>query len=122
MRFRPTRRALVIAGVVVGTLSVLAVLALYVVYPRVGRWMVEEKVVPRLESKLGRDLEIGEIEIEHGHAILRDVRAHGPLDGDQPLVRIDRIDVDFDFWASLSGRPEIGAMTLDGVAVRMRRD
>ncbi len=122
MRFRPTRRALVIAGVVVGTLGVLVMLALYVVYPRVGRWMVEEKVVPRLEAKLDRKLEIGSIDIEHGHAVLRDVRVHGRLDGDQPLVRIDRIDVDFDFWASLSGTPEIGAMTLDGVAVRIRRE
>lgn len=122
MRYRPSRRQLVIAGVVVGTLLFLGVVGFYVVYPRVGRWMVESKVVPRLEAKLGRDVQIGSIEIDHGHAVLRDVRVIGPEDGVEPLVRIDRIDVDFDFWASVFGNAEIGAMVIDGVAVRPRRD
>jgi hypothetical protein len=122
MRFRPTRRHLVIAGGVVGGLLVLGLLAFYVVYPRVGKWMVESKVVPKLEAKLGRDVTIGSIEIDHGHAVLRDVRVKGPDDGDEPLVRIDRIDVDFDFWASVLGDAKIGKMIVDGVAVRPRRD
>jgi hypothetical protein len=121
MRFRPSRRALVIAGVVLGTLGVLIVVAAYVVYPRVGVWMVETKVVPRIEAKLGRDVEVGAIEIDHGHAVLRDVRIRGPNDGAEPLARIDRIDVDFDFWASVVGRPELGRVVLDGVAVQVRR-
>jgi hypothetical protein len=111
----------VIAGGVVGGLLLVGVLGLYVVYPRVGRWMVESKVVPRLEAKLGRDVTIGSIEIDHGHAVLLDVRVKGPADGDEPLVRIDRIDVDFDFWASVFGDAEVGAMKIDGVFVRPRR-
>ena len=110
-----------IAGGVIGGLLLVGVLGLFVVYPRVGRWMVESKVVPRLEAKLGRDVTIGSIEIDHGHAVLRDVRIEGPADGDEPLVRIDRIDVDFDFWASVFGNAEVGAMKVDGVFVRPRR-
>lgn len=121
MLSRRLRRALVIAGVVIATLAVLSVIALWVAYPRVGRWMVESKVVPRLEAKLGRDVTIGAIEIDHGHAVLRDVRVRGPLDGDEPLVRIDRIDVDFDFWASLTAATKIGVVKVQGVAVRPRR-
>ena len=29
-----------------------------------------------------------------GHAVLRDLEIRGPLDGDTPLVHIDRVDVD----------------------------
>ena len=122
MRFRPSRRALTIAGASVGALVLLGVLGFYVVYPWAGRWMIEEKVVPRLEAKLGRDVSIGAIEIDHGHAVLRDVRVRGPADGDEPLVRIERIDVEFDFWASVGGDAEVGHVRLDGVIVRPRRD
>jgi hypothetical protein len=121
MRFRPSRRALVIAGVVLGTLIVLAVLAILVVYPRVGRWMIEERVVPRLEERLDRRVAIGAIDVGRGHAVLRDVRIGGPADAGEPLVRIDRIDVDFDFRASLRGRAVLGAVVIDGVAVRAHR-
>ena len=32
-----------------------------------------------------------------------------------PLVEIDRVVAEFDFWASLTGTIEVGAVTLDGV-------
>jgi len=121
MRYRPTRRHLVIAGIVLATLAVLTVVGLWVIYPRVGKWMVEDKVVPKLEAKLGRDITVGGIDITHGHAVLRDVAVHGPDDGDAPLVTIARIDVDFDFWASLTGDAKVGAVVIDGVSVRARR-
>jgi len=122
MQFRPSRRQLVITGAVLGSLLFLGLLGYYVVYPAAGRWMVENKVVPKLEAKLGRDVRIGSIDIDHGHAVLHDVRVSGPADGEEPLVRIDRIDVDFDFWASVLGDAEVGLVEIDGVAVRPRRD
>lgn len=121
MRYRPTRRQLVIAGIVLATIAVLTVVGLWVVYPRLGAWMIERKVVPKLEAKLGRDVTIGSIDVDHGHAVLRDVRVRGPHDGSAPLVSIARIDVDFDFWASLTGDAKVGKVTIDGVSVRARR-
>jgi hypothetical protein len=119
---RVRRRALIISGVALGTLSLLAAIGWWVVYPRAGKWQVESKVIPKLEAKLGRDVEVGKIDVDHGHAVLRDVEVHGELDGDEPLVTIDRVDIDFGTWASLMGRAEVGAVTLDGVHVRPRRD
>jgi hypothetical protein len=118
---RLQRRTLIIAGIAVGSLGLLAAIAWWVVYPRVGRWTVESKVIPRLEAKLGRDVDVGGIDVDHGHATLTDVRIQGELDGDEPLVTIDRIDVDFDTMASLTGDAEVGKVTLDGVHVRPRR-
>ncbi len=116
------RRRLVIAGIVAGALALLVVIGVLVVYPRVGRWMVEDKVIPRLEAKLGRDIQVGSIEVGRGHAVLRDVIVRGPHDGTAPLVHIDRIDVDFDFWASLLANPVVGAVVIDGIVVAVRRD
>ena len=39
-----------IAGIVLASLAVLVVVGLWVIYPRVGAWMVREKVVPKLEA------------------------------------------------------------------------
>src|SRR5687768_8493098 len=108
MRFRPSRRALIIAGAAFGALVVIVVLGLWVIYPWAGAKMVRDKVVPRLEAKLGREVTIGAVEVDHGRAVLRDVRVFGPSDGAEPLVRIDRVDVDFDFWASVVGSAEVG--------------
>lgn len=115
------RRRLIIAGGVVAGLVVLAVIGVLVVYPRVGVWMVESKVIPRLEAKLGRDVTVGSIEVGRGHAVLKDLVVRGPHDGAAPLARIDRIDVDFDFWESLLANPVIGAVVIDGVTVAVRR-
>jgi len=119
---RPSRRALTIAGGAAGGVVALLVIGLWVIYPRAGRSMVEDKVVPRLEAKLGRDVTIGSIDVGRGHAVLRDLRVRGPVDGQEPLVRIDRIDVEFSFWASVVGHADVGKVVVDGVHVRPRRD
>ena len=104
-------------GVVLAT-----AIGLAVVYPRIGAWMIRDKVGGKLAQKLGRDVRFGAIEVVLGHAVMRDVELHGPLDGDTPLVHVDQIDVDFDVWKSLVGKVEVGAVKLDGVLVTVHRD
>ncbi|MCA9674956.1 MAG: transglycosylase domain-containing protein [Myxococcales bacterium] len=118
----PSRRALIIAGLAVVTFVVLAVVGVVIAYPRVGRWMIEHKVIPKVEAKLGRRIHAGAIDVSRGHAVLRDVTVRGPADGDAPLAHVDRIDVDFDFWSSLRADPVVGAVTIDGVTIEVRRD
>src|SRR5687768_5943040 len=89
------RRRLLIPGIVVGSLAVLLLIGLLVVYPKVGEWMVRSKVTPKLEAKLGRKVTIGDVDISLGHAVLRDVVIRGPNDGAAPMVKIDRVDVEF---------------------------
>src|SRR5262245_18322594 len=101
MRFLSTisRRWLIAGGVVLGGLLLVA-LTLGVIYPRVGAWMIKDKVGGKLAGKLGRNVTFGDIDVSLGHAVLRDVEVRGPLDGNTPLVHVDRIDVAFDTWSS----------------------
>jgi hypothetical protein len=116
-----SRRWLIACGTVVG-LAVLLAIGLVVVYPRVGAWMIRSKVGGKLEAKLGRQVRFGGISVTLGHAVLRDVEVRGPLDGDTPLVHIDRIEVAFDTMRSFVGTVKLGAVTIDGVLVSVRRD
>ena len=96
------RRWLWAGGIVLGTLLLVA-LTLGVIYPRVGAYMVKKKVGAKVAQKLGRQMQFGAIDVSLGHAVLHDVEIRGDLDGETPLVHIDRVDVDFDTWASLVG-------------------
>ncbi|HEY5947174.1 MAG TPA: transglycosylase domain-containing protein [Kofleriaceae bacterium] len=123
MRFPSSipRRWLIAGGVVIGGL-VLLMLMLGVIYPRIGAWMIKDKVGNKLAKKLGRDIKFGDIDVSLGHAVLTDVEIRGPLDGNTPLVHIDRVDVDFDTWSSFVGSVKVGEAKLDGVMVTVRRD
>jgi hypothetical protein len=116
-----SRRWLIAGGVGIGAL-LLVVLGLKVIYPRVGARMIRAKVGERLGTRIGRKVSFGAIDVRLGHAVLRDLEIRGPLDGDMPLVHIDRVDVDFDTWSSLIGKAKVGKAKVDGVAITMRRD
>jgi len=116
-----SRRWLYAGAVAAGTCVVLA-LGLLVIYPKVGAWMIRGKLGGRLATKLGREIRFGAIDVTLGHAVLHDLEVRGPVDGDPPLVHVDRIDVDFDAWRSLVGSVKLGAATIDGVTVTVRRD
>ncbi len=122
MRRLPIRRGWLIAGSVTVGLAVLVLVGLAVIYPRVGARMVREKVGARLGAKLGRKVTFGDIDVSLGHVIMRDVQIRGELDGQLPLVHIDRIDVDFDTWASFVGKVKPGVAKIEGVHVNIRRD
>jgi hypothetical protein len=116
------RRRWIIVGGVAGGLAVLALVLLFVVYPRVGAKMIRQKVGDKLASKLDREVRMGRIEVTFGHAVIRDLEIRGKHDGDTPLVHIDRIEIDFDTMRSFVGSVKLGAAKLDGVIVTVRRD
>ncbi|HEX2686372.1 MAG TPA: transglycosylase domain-containing protein [Kofleriaceae bacterium] len=122
MRMPGRSRRWLIAGAMSLGGVLAATIALGVVYPRLGAWMIREKLGGKLANKLGREVRFGAIEVALGHAVLRDVEVRGPLDGDTPLVHVDQIDVDFNARKSLLGTVEIGAARLDGVLVAIHRD
>src|SRR5262245_54035474 len=121
MRIPGLSRRWLIAGAISLGVVLAASIALFVVYPRVGAWMIRSKVGGKLATKLGREVQFGAIDVALGHAAMRDVEVRGPLDGDTPLVHVDRIDVEFDAWSSLVGTVEVGAAKLDGVLVTIHR-
>jgi len=115
------RRTLVAGAIGLGSLLLIA-LALGVIYPRVGAYMIRQKVGGKLGAKLGRDISFGSIDVSLGHAVMRDVNVRGKLDGDTPLVHIDRIDVDFDTWSSLVGSIKVGDAKITNIMFTVRRD
>jgi hypothetical protein len=117
---RPIPRKWWIAGGIgIGVLFLLTV-ALAIVYPKVGAWQIRRRLGDRV-TKIGREIHFGSVDVSLGHAVLRGVDIRGPLDGDTPLVHIDRIDVDFDTWPSLVGSIHLGEAKLDGIVVTLRR-
>ena len=114
-------RRWIITCVAAVSLCVLVGVGLLVVYPRLGAWMIRDKVGGKLAQRLGRGVHFGSIEVSLGHAVLRDVEIRGPHDGDTPLVHVDRVEVDFDPWRSLVGSVRVGAARVDGVSVTVRR-
>lgn len=85
--------------------------------------MIRSKVVPKLEKRLGRQVAVGDIDVRRGHAVLRDVVVAGAGEGSraEPLVELERVDIDFDFWPSLVGNAEVSEVRIDGMRVRARR-
>jgi hypothetical protein len=120
-RPKVSRRWLVAGGVGLGFVA-LAVIGLAIVYPRVGAYMIRHRLGDKVARKLDREIRFGPVDVSFGHAVLHDVDLRGPLDGDMPLVHVDRIDVDFDGWGSLTGKIELGDVAVDGVVVTLRRD
>src|SRR5258706_10045169 len=117
---RMSRRWLIAGAIGLGAIA-LAVIGLGIVYPRLGSWMIKKRAGEKIAAKLGRDLHFGKIDVSIGHAVLHDVEIRGPLDGDTPLLHIDRIDVEFDGWKSLYGKLVLGPARVDGVIVTLRR-
>ncbi len=105
----------------VGGLLALVLVALAVVYPKLGAYEIRKRLSDRLGAKLDRVITIGSIRVRLGHATVSDLSVRGPLDGDTPLVHVDRIDLDFDAWGSLIGRVELGEAKVDGVIATLRR-
>ncbi len=120
MHARVRRRIIVAAAIVVGAAGLVA-LGLGVVYPRAGAWYVRTRVVPRLEARLGRKVAIGDIDVSLGRAVLHDVTVRGPGDRDEPLVRLDRVEVRFDTWRSLVASARIERVDVAGGALSLRR-
>ncbi len=120
-RVKRSRKRWLIPVIAMGVLCTAVVIGLLVIYPRIGARMVREKVTEKLGAKLGRDVKMGAVEVSLGHATIRDLEIRGPNDGELPLVHIAKLEVEFEAMPSLIGRVKLGAATLDGVLVNLRR-
>ncbi|MEO8705114.1 MAG: transglycosylase domain-containing protein [Kofleriaceae bacterium] len=120
-RARLAARRWMIPAIGAGLVVVLVLVGLLVIYPRAGASMVRDKVISKLGAKLGREVRLGTVEVTLGHAVIRDVEIRGDHDGAMPLVHIEKVEIDFDTLSSLVGKVELGAATIDGVTVTMKR-
>jgi hypothetical protein len=112
----------VVPALIAAVLGATVLVLLFVVYPRLGAWMIRGKLGDRIASKLGREVRFGDIDVTLGHATLRDLEIRGPNDGDTPLVHIDRLDIEFDTLSSFVGSVKLGEASIDGILITIRRD
>ncbi|GAB4517526.1 MAG: hypothetical protein Tsb0020_36130 [Haliangiales bacterium] len=91
-------------------------------FPNIGAWAVQSRVLPRVAQELGRELSVGTVEVSHGQVILRDVVVSGPDDADTaPLARVAQVRVEFDYRQSLRGRVVLGAVEIEGARAHVVR-
>ena len=72
---RISRRWLVAGAIGLGAIA-FALIALGVVYPRLGAWMIKKRGA-HLGARLGRDIRFGRIDVSLGHAVMHDVDIRG---------------------------------------------
>ena len=102
-------------------LLLIAVLLVWAFYGRIGEWAVREKVLPKVEVRLGRALSVGDISVERGTVILRSVVVPGEAGQVEPLATIDRVEVDFDYGASWFGGVKLFEARAEGFEVHATR-
>ncbi len=95
-------------------------LVLWVSFPRIGNWYVRSRVLPRYEKLLGRDIAVDSIQVTRGRVVLSGLSVRGPLDAaDAPLLRVDRVTADYDFWKAVRGELRIGELTVERPVVHL---
>ena len=108
----PVSRRVRLVLIIVGAAAAVSVLLVWLLYPKIGSWVVRTRVLPRVAEKLGRDLTVGTVSVGFGHVELRDIRVWGPADGEGSLVTVADVGIDYDFWAAVRGELRLGTMVV----------
>ncbi len=115
------RRRLLIGGGALGVIALVGGLGVWLFYGRIAEWVVREKVLPKVERKLGRKVAVEHIEVERGRVILRGISIPGDPDDSRPLVEIASVSATFDYGASWKGDAIVRDITIDGLQAHPRR-
>ncbi len=115
------RRPLAIAAGLLGCLVLVAGLCAYVFYGRIATWVLREKVIPKVEHRLGRGLHIGKVDVDRGTVTLRNISLPGDEDDREALVEIDEVVVTYDYGASWFGEVKVHEVSMSGVRASLRR-
>jgi len=116
-------RRLKIGLIIVCGLLVAASASFFLLFPKIGSWVVRTRVLPRIAKRLDRELSVARIDVRYGHASLGGVKLVGPNDPPTaPLASAERVTVDFDFWAALGGDVKLGRLVVESPRLALRRD
>jgi Transglycosylase len=118
---RSSNRRWVMLGATSAGLCAALMIAVFVIYPRVGEAKLAEELT-EAGAKVGRTVKTESIEVGFGWAKIRGLVVSGPEDGAAPLLRIDQITVKFRGWSAMAGKVAIDRVEVTGVAAAVRRD
>jgi hypothetical protein len=117
------RRRLVIGGAASGIAILLLAILFVLFFGRIAAWAVKERVLPRVQARLDRELSVGGIDVSADLVVLRDVVVSGPEDAPGvPLAFLPQVTVEYDVWQALAGDPQIGKVTVEGAKLRVLRE
>jgi len=118
---RRRRKRWIIAGVVVLLLGGL-VAAAAIIAPRLGVRLVRSRVIPALEKRFGRKIQVARIRGGLNRMVLEDVKVRGPLDcPGKALMHAERITVTYAFWPLLRGKLALRSLTVERPRFCLRR-
>ncbi|MFH2006891.1 MAG: transglycosylase domain-containing protein [bacterium] len=118
---RRRRRRWIVAGVVVLLLCGLTAAAV-IIAPRLGSRLVRKRVIPALEKRFGRKIEVGRMRGGLNRLVLWNVKVRGPLDcPGKALMHAERVTVTYAFWPLLRGELALRSLTVERPRFCLRR-
>lgn len=115
------KRRLVIGAVIVGGLLVAAAAALALGFGSLGEWVIRSRVLPSVRHRLGRDVTVARIEVKHGVVVFEDVIVGGGKAGLPPVITVDRVRADYDWWEAIKGDIRVTQVRVTGLSTNVVR-
>jgi hypothetical protein len=119
LRFVATRWGRRVAIAVVSLVVVVPIL-LGFVYPRVGEWAIRTRLLPKLERRIGMQIQIDNIDVGLGHATLRGLHLINKRGVD--CGTIDNVDIDFATLRSLVGSISVNSVDIEKIRLQLNQD
>lgn len=111
------------AAIAIGTVLLCAIAAFFLLFPKIGAWVIRTRVLPKVEARLDRQVAVREIKVGYGSVTLRGLTIRGVTDPPTaPLCAVSRVDVTFDFWRALTGDLRLGTLVVEEPRFEVRRD
>lgn len=82
------------------------------VAPAVGRWYIENRLLPSLGRSIGRTVSVSEVSVRLGQLTLRGLDIRGPADGERPAIAIPEVQARFATMSLLSGPVRVARLLL----------
>lgn len=115
-RYLP-KRTLIILGVIFAL-----ILAFILSIPSVGRWYISNKLIPRVEKRLKRTIDIGETKLGFSRLILRNIVVRSDDKKEKPLVRVVEASTHFSIWRAIFGKLRLNRVDIYQPKIFLYRD
>jgi hypothetical protein len=112
------RRALIVILVLIAA----AVLGGWLGLPRLGRWYVQSRVLPRIAARFDCEVSASATKVGFGWVKLSDVVVRSPRDGSHPLFAAASVEADFRLRALVASRLEVGEVVVRRPAISVQRN